>query len=128
MRKFDFIIISVVLLIAVGAFFFINRQMSGRARVSVVSEGVEIQSVALPDTPMEITLENRHGRNTLRLTRYGAEVICASCPTQICVRTGKITNSRQMIVCLPHYLVITLSSFNGEDNGGEHDSVDAVAR
>ena len=78
--------------------------------------------MALPDTPMEITLENRHGRNTLRLTRDGAEIIFASCPTQICVHTGKITNSRQMIVCLPHHLIITLE---GSEHGAD---VDAVAR
>ena len=122
MRKLDFIIISVVFLIAAGGFFMNHRGVSGELRVSVVSEGAEIQSMALPGTPMEITLENRHGRNMLRITRDGAEVIWASCPTQVCVHTGKITNSRQIIACLPHHLIITLK-------GGEYEpDVDAVAR
>ena len=122
MRKFDLIIISAVLLAAAGA-FFMNRPASGGGySVSVVSEGAETLSMTLPDTPMIINLENRHGRNTLRLTHDGAEIIWASCPTQICVHTGKIKNSRQMIACLPHYLIITLE---GEDRGAD---VDAIAR
>ena len=122
MRKLDFIIISALLLAAAAAFFMNHANLNGGLRVSVVSEGTESQSMALPGASMEIVLENRHGRNTLRLTRDGAEVIWASCPTQICVRTGKITNSRQMIVCLPHYLIITL------DGGKDEPDVDAVAR
>ena len=125
MRKLDFIIIISVLLIAAGTFFFnsfINFPMKDSSRVSVVSEGEEIYSLALPDIPMEIALENRYGRNTLRLTREGAEVIYASCETQMCVHTGRITNSRQVIACLPHRLIITLSGVE-QDN-----DVDAIVR
>ena len=122
MRKFDLVIIGAILLVAAGAFFINRPDSDGGHSVSVVSERAETLFMTLPDTPLIINLENRYGRNTLRLTHDGAEVIWASCPTQICVHTGKIKNSRQMIACLPHYLIITLE---GEDHGAD---VDAIAR
>ena len=131
MRRFDFIIIGAVLILAACVFLIFSPPAENPARVYVVSDGTEIP-IDLPDEPIEIELENRHGRNTLRLTRHGAEVIYADCPTLICVRTGKITNSRQVIACLPHYLIITLSSTNfpsnnDRDSAGAHD-VDAIVR
>ena len=122
MRKLDLIIIGAVLLLAAGVFFIDRSDSGGVYRVSVVSERAETLSMTLPDAPMIINLENRYGENTLRLTHDGAEVIWASCPTQICVHTGKITNSRQVIACLPHYLIITLE---GEDHRAD---VDAIVR
>lgn len=45
----------------------------------------------------------------------------ASCPDQICVKTGKISKPGQTIVCLPHKVLITIK----ERSDGNADAVDA---
>ncbi len=43
----------------------------------------------------------------------GVQVIHADCPTQICVHTGRIAHTGQVIVCLPSRIVIRLEA--GQD-------------
>ncbi|HBE87040.1 MAG TPA: hypothetical protein DDW53_19330, partial [Lachnoclostridium sp.] len=37
-----------------------------------------------------------------------ASITEASCPDKVCVRTGKIHRSGELIVCLPNRVVITI--------------------
>jgi len=41
-------------------------------------------------------------------------VTAADCPSQICVKTKKASKNGDMIVCLPHELVIEIVPYKGE--------------
>ena len=48
----------------------------------------------------------------------------ADCPDGYCIRQGKITGKGQVIVCLPHRLVLEVT---GEESGdGKKEDLDAV--
>lgn len=51
----------------------------------------------------------------------GVRVSWADCPTQDCVRTGRITRGGQSIVCLPARIIVRL-----EGGAADPDGVDAV--
>ena len=53
----------------------------------------------------------------------GFHVESASCPDQICVRSGFISRAGQSIVCVPNEVVISLGSGTGEEGGGGLDGL-----
>lgn len=59
-----------------------------------------------------IQIQNQYGRNTLSIQSGTVSMTESDCRNQICVQTGPIEASGQMIVCLPHELIaeITASS------------------
>ena len=59
-----------------------------------------------------IQIQNQYGSNTLSIQNGTVSMTESDCRNQICVQTGPIEASGQMIVCLPHELIaeITASS------------------
>lgn len=61
------------------------------------------------------------GENTLLISGGHADMIHADCPGEDCVYQKAVSADGETIVCLPHRVVIRISS-------GEENSIDAVAR
>lgn len=107
-RRADAILLLAVLAFAAGLFLFWPR---GSGDVVVVT--VEQQEYArLPlgrDARLEI--ENSLGeRNVLVIENGCAQVIEADCSNQVCVQTAPISAEGQMIVCLPHKVVVFIET------------------
>ena len=66
------------------------------------------------------TIETEYGANTLVISNGKAEVADADCPDKICVHHSAISKSGESIICLPHKLVISVTSYN---NNNEVDAV-----
>ena len=69
------------------------------------------------DTEVDIITE--HGHNHLVIRDGAVFVDDADCPQQICVHHRAISRSGDVIVCLPHRVVVTVE-------GGDVPDVDAV--
>lgn len=117
----------VALCVAALALFILFRRGSGGASGSmsaaVYADGAEIDRVELASVE---TLEEREYSGegyVLRVAFYpdGAQVLSADCPTQDCVRTGKVTRNGQSAVCLPARIVVRL-----EGGAVPDDAPDAV--
>jgi hypothetical protein len=83
---------------------------------------IDSASHAEPLTPdRALALEGPLGKTLVELTGGRARVTESPCPNKICIKTGWIEQSGQVIVCLPNKVVIKLG-------GGEMEGVDGVTR
>lgn len=71
------------------------------------------------DTEMMVD-DSNGGTNTILVKDGAVSVTWANCPDKICVHTGSISHMGDVIACLPHSLIITIS-------GDSQNNVDAVA-
>lgn len=114
-------VLSVVLL--AGALFLLTwgRETGGALTAEICVDGRAAETVRLDrlSGPEERTLTANGYTLTLTLFPDGAEMTHADCPTQDCVRTGRVTRPGQSIVCLPARVSVTLA-------GSAEDGVDAV--
>ncbi len=121
LKKFkwgDFVIISIVLLLAAGLAIMLWATSSGGVLYAEIwRDGVLVERVALHEgTSRTIDLD---GHNTIILKGMTAKMLSADCRDQVCVHTGTLSYSGQTAVCLPNKVILKL-------NGGES-GVDAVA-
>jgi len=111
-----FLVVFVVILsfISIG---FINKQALSNddKYVSVQVNGKEIKKIIFDDKIVGTTIpiENEYGYNLIEIGDEMVRVIDADCPDQIDVKQGYISKIGEVIVCLPHKLVIEIKGIDG---------------
>ena len=101
----DILLVAGVLAAALIVFLLIPR--GGGSTVVVTVDGEEYASLPL-DEDAELLIESAGGTNLLIISGGTASVVEADCPNQVCVETGAISSEGQLIVCLPHKVVIEI--------------------
>lgn len=116
MKKGDFIIILSVVLLVVGS-VATTLLLSGNApaKVTVTVAGEKTQEFPL-DKDIETKIETENGYNVLKIEDGKADIISADCYSNDCVHQRKISKNGEMIVCLPHKLVVTITSNTEGEN------------
>lgn len=112
------IIIATVLAISLAAsaiLYFGGERKT--AEIYVDGELLRSIDLAAVTETQTFTVETEEGINVIEVERGRIRVSDADCPDRVCVRSGWLSEGDIPIVCLPHGLVIRLSS------GGEVDSV-----
>ena len=118
-------VLAVPLLLAAAALFFAGRALAGQEtgaelRLRAYRNGELVLDTALTEESRRELISEDGGKNILVIREGAACVESADCPGQDCVKTGRISQPGQEIVCLPHKLVIRIEGGEGE--------VDALAR
>ena len=75
--------------------------------IVVEQDGRETARYALSEDRI-VRIEGERGFNLLVIQGGEAWLSEADCPTQLCVKTGKIRFAGQSIVCLPHRLAVRI--------------------
>ena len=101
----DILLVAGVLAAALIVFLLIPR--GGGSTVVVTVDGKEYASLPL-DEDAELLIESESGTNLLVISGGKASVVEADCPNRVCVETGAISSEGQLIVCLPHKVVIEI--------------------
>ena len=118
LRKQDFLLIGGILLLALVLFlyfFFTGRQNAGRVQVQI---GEEIFAEYPLSEDREVPLTGWNGGENLLIIRGGeAWIEEADCPDRLCVKQGKISRKGQMILCLPHRIIVKVISGEEETDG-----------
>ena len=106
-RKGDLYLIGGCLLAALVCcgLWLMLRQAGGA--VVVEQNGRETARYALSED-RTMRIEGEGGYNLLVIEGGEAWLSEADCPTQLCVKTGKIRYAGQSIVCLPHRLAVRI--------------------
>ena len=60
-----------------------------------------------------IDLKNDYGFNRIEIQEQSIRIIDADCPDLLCVQEGFIKNPGELIVCLPHRLLIEIKNTEG---------------
>lgn len=107
MKKKDFILIGVVLLIALVGFGIIRWTQQDGTQVVVTVDGKEVYRTDLSkDQTYEIPVEE--GTNIMKIRNGEVTMSEADCPDQICRNHAAVSQTGETIVCLPHKAVIEI--------------------
>ena len=116
MKKGDFLIIGIaVILIVTGLFTILPARNRGGGTVTVTVAGKKIFQYPL-DKDFETEIVTENGKNTLVIKDGFADVTSADCHGNDCVHQKRISKNGEIIVCLPHQLVIEITSFEEGEN------------
>lgn len=125
LKKGDIIVIILIICSIAGIFLFSNRKISANSKyIRVTVDGKEVQKIHI-DGKLKgktIKIDTDHGYNLLELTEKGIKISESDCPDKICIHMGEITEAGDMIVCLPHKLIVEIKSDN------ENSELDAVIK
>jgi len=119
LKKWDIIIIFIILVLAGSMYFFsFNKEQGGVAVIYVSGDKKETLSLL---EERKITIKTENGYNTVQVRDGKVRVIDADCRDKICVNHAPVSFSNETIVCLPHQLIV-------EVTGTEASVVDIVAQ
>lgn len=119
--KFWVVALSTVLVVSAAAAAIIVYRSPGGTTANIYQNGECIHSIDLSDVVKAYTIEvSGSVSNTISVEHGRICVSYATCPDQVCVHQGWISNSVTPVVCLPNGLVIQIENTPG-------DAVDAIA-
>ena len=110
--------IAVGLLAAVAALcaviLLIPKEKGVIARI--IQDGKVLYEIQLNEVPGPQTyhVNGENGYNTVLVQQGHVRMMEASCPDQVCVNQGWISNSALPIVCLPNKVIIEITGGEGE--------------
>ena len=122
MKKKDFILIFIILLIAVVSFginHFTNAKSGKQIEIYVDNELYKTYDI---DDEDEFKIESEEGYNVVKIHNHGAQITEASCPDKVCIHEGFITKPSESIVCLPNKVHIKIIT-DDTNNYGEEDII-----
>lgn len=112
--KKDILVVLILLVITVGIFFvlrFIHRKPADV--VEIYREDTLIETYSFNDNGQ---YEIKNGDDINQIVIEDGEVFIreANCPDKLCVKQGSISKSGESIICLPHKIVVKVSSKEGK--------------
>ncbi|MFD3158345.1 NusG domain II-containing protein [Haloimpatiens sp. FM7330] len=115
MKKLDIIVVVSILLIA-GIFLGFNKYKSiiTKKNSSVIYAEISVKNKLYKKVPVSdnhkevIKIETDLGKNIIKIHDNGVEMIEADCNDHICEYTGFIKEVGEIIVCLPHQVVVEI--------------------
>lgn len=123
------LILAACILLSAGAWAVWRQVQKSRAEYGTAEISVNGEVLYTYDlsrtyaAPERISIPDGTEENIIEIGTGYVRMVSASCPDQICVKTGQISKPGESIVCLPHRLIITIA-----ERGTEHgDTVDAAA-
>lgn len=126
MKKADkYIIIGIFILLLISSLwvFIYKSSKDVKGSQAVISKDgniIETIDLSLVKEPYEFTIKSKNnGYNTIYVEKDKIKFIEANCPDKLCVKTGLLTNTSDIAVCLPHGIIIEIK--NGKD--GQMDSL-----
>ncbi|MDO4170829.1 MAG: NusG domain II-containing protein [Lachnospiraceae bacterium] len=120
MKKRDFILIAVLLIIAGLSFGFIKLTAKSGNQVIVTIDNKEVATASLTKN-QKITVPLKNEKNMISIRDGKVTMESADCPDQICVKHKPISKSGETIVCLPHKVVVEII-------GEKESDVDMIAQ
>ena len=111
-RKRNTVLFLIILFLIIGIGFLIQRYYLGKSGISAIIEqdGETVAELNLNKNTEFVLNDGKGGSNTITVQNGHISVTEANCPDLVCVRTGAISQTGEVIACLPHKLIITISS------------------
>ena len=115
-RKFisgrDILILAVVIMVAVGAIWYMRTSAVKEGNVAIVSvHGQEIMRINLveyEDKTERISLKPYGAPASLELSEGGIRFVDVECPDHLCEAMGVCRQEYEMAVCLPNATMIAV--------------------
>jgi len=112
MKKMDFIIIILLLVFSAVSLFALEIYRGSPTDIRIVEikvDGEIYQSFEWTEGLVkEISVETEFGVNRIVIDKYGLYMEYSDCPDQVCVLDGTINSPGEILVCLPHRLIVEI--------------------
>jgi hypothetical protein len=105
----DIILLVCILLIAIIGLVVLNATKEPGATVRVLVDGVETERYSINDN-LQKEIVTEYGKNILVIKDGKVSISDADCPDLVCAKHREISSGGEIIVCLPHKLVIEITS------------------
>lgn len=124
--KGDKILIFFTLLVAflIFAGFQVYGFCEGKTYAIIEVDGEVFQKISLGEKGpnLQVKIPTPLGENIVEINGQRVRMLMADCPDEACVRQGWISKPGQIIVCLPHQIIVRI-----ERDKSPLDPVDAVS-
>ena len=105
------VMVCVILIsILISLVFVFGFKYGGELYVEIVSDGKEYASYPLNNFEKIIEIDNKFGYNEIRIYNGKVWVTASDCDEQTEINESPIYKEGQMLVCLPHRLVVSIVS------------------
>jgi len=114
-KKWDFIIIIALLCLSfIPELIFglsLDKSSTGNY-ASITLDGKPYKTIDLTNHRGEeqFPIETEHGYNIIAVRNSSIGIIEADCPDQLCIKAGFIEKPGELLVCLPHKLMIEIKT------------------
>lgn len=109
------VLLAAVLLVSAAGAIAVLCGMSAGVVANIYQDGVCLASIDLASVGESYTITVPGAvQNVISVEAGRICVSSATCPDQVCVRQGWITNSVVPVVCLPNRLVIQIENTPGD--------------
>ncbi|MDW7667405.1 MAG: NusG domain II-containing protein [Bacillota bacterium] len=112
MTKYDKILIIMVVVISLFGMYFVKEKASNynKKYVEIIVDGTEHSKYVLDNNiDKEIEVITDKGYNIIHIQNGQVVVEESDCNNQLCVRKGVIEEPGELIVCLPHKVVVQIT-------------------
>lgn len=112
MTKYDKILIILVVLASIFGMYLVRERASNynKKYVEIIVDGTEHSKYILDNTiEKEIEVVTDNGYNIIHIKNGQVLVEESDCNNQLCVRKGVIEEPGEIIVCLPHKVVVQIT-------------------
>lgn len=112
----DLIVMGVIFAVSsVGLYLVTFRGHTGGTCVVEV-EGKKVYELPLSEE-RDLAVSGPLGETVIKVEDGSVWVVDSPCPLKLCVKTGRIARTNEMIVCLPNKVVVTIEGGRGEVDG-----------
>lgn len=122
MKKFDYLIIAFLLVISFipEVVFLATRGRSLENYVVITVDGEKKKEIFF-NTYIEESFEvkTKYGTNVVEIKNGKVQIIEADCPDKICVKSKPIDHQGQMLVCLPHKVIVQILGIENQQLDAE---------
>ncbi|PLX34180.1 MAG: hypothetical protein C0604_02130 [Clostridiales bacterium] len=112
MKKMDFIIIILLLVFSAVSLFALGIYRERPVDIRLVEikvDGAVYESFEWTEgLEKEIRIDTRFGSNIIVVDGEGLRMEYSDCHDQVCVRDGTINSPGEILVCLPHRLIVEI--------------------
>lgn len=123
MKKNDIKLLIGILLVTLAVFVAYRLLYTHTGdTVQITVDGKLTKTLPLNHTAT-YTIQTESGKNILQIRNGFASITDADCPDKLCVHQEKISKQGQTLVCLPHKVIVSISS-----SGRQKEKLDGVAR
>ena len=106
-KKADIFLFIFLLALGIGSVVLVYAEAPVGDMVNILVDGELYRSCRL-DTDETVEIETQYGRNTVVIEDGSVYVTGSSCPGHDCERFGRISEARQMIMCVPNHLCVLI--------------------
>lgn len=118
LKPLDIVVIVVLLAIALGsstAAFINSHRNFNKKYVEIEVKGKLYKKLPLDNSSNErITVDTDLGKNVIEISNGKVRISDADCRDQICIKDGSINKPGDILVCLPHKVVVQIKGENSD--------------